>query len=66
MLSEVTGLMGYMESVTRPENWICTSYPAGSQPDIVGPSFFADNLVNPVYFEENVKKIPEESIVVGT
>ena len=66
VLSDVTGLMGYMECVARPDNWISTSYPAGDQPDTLGPSFFADNLVNPVYFEENVRKIPEKSIVVGT
>ena len=58
--------MGYMKCVDKPDSWISTTYPADKQPGAVGPSFFADNLVNPVYFQENARSIPEHSTVVGT
>ena len=64
----VTTLMSsFVAPVTRPDAWVSTSYPADAQPVTMAADFFSDNLVNPVYFEQNVREnLPGDAIVVGT
>ena len=63
--AEVIDAMGFIGTKSRPNSWISTSYSPSQQPELIGPGFFADNLANPVFFQQNISNIPQDSVIIG-